>query len=672
MNPPSLIRIVSLSIAPLRRLSLLSILALGVACGGDPAAPDVPASVTVAANGSTTIASGSAVQFTVTYRDTKGRAVNNPSVSWSSSDVAVATVAPTGLVIGARAGTATISAVVNGTTGSSAVTVTAGAAAKLAVVTQPAGAAQRVPLTTQPVVEIRDAADNVVTSSSASVLVTATVGGVTGSTTATAQNGVVRFTDLALQGTAGTRQLQFSSGSLTPANSAAIDLAAGPAATVAFVGTAPRLRSGLAAGNAVAVQLLDQDGNEVALAGRRVVAAVSGGFGTIAATGTTATTNSLGRALFSDFTLSGTAGVRTLTFTADSMPAPAAALVTVTGGTPTRLVFDRDVPATIEVGNVMSPPPVLRLVDAFSNLVEQAGVTVSASSSGATLTGAQAVTDALGRATFSVLRFASGLGARTVAFNADAMAAAASRVVTVAPADESVQPASILTARAESDTGARNIELATTTSNLLPYLLARDAQGQAMSTAGVRWFSRDPSQVTVAADGRITGVSAGRTFVVAQASRTLGVADSVLVYVPKSGTGPIVRATLPSYRVRTDTFSITIEIVPRDGRTVSAADMEIAWPGNRAGVFSPFNVTAYNVPRNDVVTQQVDGAQSLRLTWASATPVAGPVTLIRLRCQVNQRGQWNQVLITLNQLLQGDLTDLTSSTSVFNPLVVIP
>jgi hypothetical protein len=193
-----------------------------------------------------------------------------------------------------------------------------------------------------------------------------------------------------------------------------------------------------------------------------------------------------------------------------------------------------------------------------------------------------------------------------------------------------------------------------------------------MVTTGVRWFSRDPSRATVALDGRITGDQPGRTFVVAQASRNAAVADSVLVFVPKSGTGPIVRATLPSYRIRTDTFSITIEIQPRDGRTLSGADLEIAWPGSRAGVFSPFNVTSFATANSNVQTQQVDVQQSLRVIWTSPTPQSGRIPLIRLFCRVNQRGQGNQVVITLNQLLQGDLTDITAATSVFNPVVIIP
>jgi hypothetical protein len=654
------------------RAIAIAFVALATACGGDPAAPDVPAVVTVTASGSTTIASASSVQLTAAYRDQKGRAVSNPVVAWSSSDASVASVTTTGLVVGARAGTAIISALVSGTTGTTTVTVTPGAAAKLVVTRQPAGAAQRTPLTTQPVVEVRDAADNVVTSSATSVGVTATVGSVTGTTTINAQQGVARFTDLVLQGTAGARTLQFSSGQLIIATSNPVELPPGPATAITIASPSPRLRSGIAAGNTVVAQLVDQDGNPAPLSGRRVTAVVSGGSGAVTVSGTTATTNAQGRAVFSALTVTGTTGTRTLTVTADSIATPIATPFTLVGGTPTRMVIDRDVPAAIEIGTAMSPPPVLRLLDALGNLSEEPGVTVRATSEGATLTIPSITTDAVGRATFNSLAFTSGAGTRTIQFSADGIAAVSSRPIAVAPVDESVQPVSILIARSESDTASRSIELTSMTSSFRPFLLTRDLQGQSVSSSAIRWFSRDPSQVTVTADGLITGITAGRTFVVAQASRTSGVADSVLVFVPKSGTGPIVRATLPSYRVRADTFTITIEIMPRDGRSLSGADLEIAWPGNRAGVFSPFNVTAFSLPRSDVVTQQVDGAQSLRVTWASATPVTGAVTLIRLRCQVNRRGEWNQVLITLNQLLQGDLTDITAQTSVFNPIVVIP
>jgi hypothetical protein len=83
-------------------------------------------------------------------------------------------------------------------------------------------------------------------------------------------------------------------------------------------------------------------------------------------------------------------------------------------------------------------------------------------------------------------------------------------------------------------------------------------------------------------------------------------------------------------------------------------------------------VTGFTLLRPGMFTQQVDLAQSLRVTWASTTPVTGPVQLIRLQARVNQRSQGNQLVITLNQLLRGDLTDVTAATSIFNPSVIIP
>ena len=179
-------------------------------------------------------------------------------------------------------------------------------------------------------------------------------------------------------------------------------------------------------------------------------------------------------------------------------------------------------------------------------------------------------------------------------------------------------------------------------------------------------------RAAMAADGRITGAREGRTFVVAEASRNTAVADSLLVFVPKTGTGPIIRTTLPSYRITTDTFSIVVQIESRDGQPLSAADLEIAWPGVAAFPYSPFTVTAFSKLRTGVEASQVDAQETLRVTWTSATPVNGPVQLIRLSCRVYTRRAGNQLVIRLNQLLQGDLTDVTASTSVFNPIVIIP
>ena len=648
----------------------------GAACGGDPAAPDVPPVVQVTASGSTTLLSGSAVSLSATYRDNKGKLVPTAVFTWSSSDVAVATVAPTGQVVGAKAGTATITATSSGTSGAVSVTVNPGAASKVVITTQPAGAVAGVRLTTQPVVEIRDAADNLVTTSSASVVAAVNGSGtLTGTLTAVVTGGVARFTDLALGGTVGGRTLVFASPGLTAATSNVVDLVAGPPVALAYVGTPVRLRSGLpasAAGNSIALQLRDSEGNNAAVAGRVVTATVGTGLGDAVTSGLTAITNAQGRASFDALTVTALAGTRTLTFRTDQIATTPSVSASIVGGAPTRMAIERDVPATVELFAPMVPAPIVRLLDALGNASPDAGVQVRATRVGSALQGATVLTDDQGRASFTALAVASGTGSSPVLFAADNFPTVTSRAMAVLPTDGSPQPSFITTAVSDADTARRTLELATTTSSFLPFFQARNAQQQPMANVGIRWEVRDPSRASVTTDGRITGLLPGRTFVVAQGSRTPSVADSLQVFIPRSGTGPIVRTTLTTYRMPADTFSMVVELVSRDGQPFAAADLEFSWPGTSTSFFAPFDVTTWQALRSGVVIQRSDNKDILRVTWASATPVAGPVQLFRFSARVLRRNQGNQVVITLNQLLRGDLTDVTGAASVYNPFIIIP
>src|SRR5437667_1434 len=66
---------------------------------------------------------GQSVQLTATLKDAAGNVLSGRSVIWISSAWGVATVSATGLVTGAAAGAATITATSEGQTGSAAVTV---------------------------------------------------------------------------------------------------------------------------------------------------------------------------------------------------------------------------------------------------------------------------------------------------------------------------------------------------------------------------------------------------------------------------------------------------------------------------------------------------------------------------------------------------------------------
>ncbi len=80
------------------------------------------ASVTVSP-ASATVTVGATLQLTATPKDANGNALAGRTVTWASSNAAVANVSASGLVTGVAAGTATITATSEGQTGSAALTV---------------------------------------------------------------------------------------------------------------------------------------------------------------------------------------------------------------------------------------------------------------------------------------------------------------------------------------------------------------------------------------------------------------------------------------------------------------------------------------------------------------------------------------------------------------------
>src|SRR5207253_166333 len=70
------------------------------------------------------VQAGQTVQLTATPRDAVGNPLSGRTVTWSTSNTAVATVNSSGLVSGVTPGTATITAASEGKSGTSSVTVT--------------------------------------------------------------------------------------------------------------------------------------------------------------------------------------------------------------------------------------------------------------------------------------------------------------------------------------------------------------------------------------------------------------------------------------------------------------------------------------------------------------------------------------------------------------------
>jgi hypothetical protein len=291
------------------------------------------------------------------------------------------------------------------------VTLTPGPASKLILTTSAGGAASGSAFTTQPVVEVRDAQDNVATGYVGSVTLGISGGtgnppGVVGANPVTVVSGKADFGVANTTGVTGgngqTYTLTYSSGALTTATQG-ITVTTGVGTQLQFV-TQPSasVQNGIQFPQQPSLRLRDSYGNLVLQSGVIVTAAIASGGGTLSTT-LTATTDGSGIATFSDLTITGTIGVRTLQFTSN-IPGAVTLVsnpITVTPGTPTQLVLHTTV-ATAPSGGAFTPQPVVWVEDGSGNLVTSDGSSVTMGVSGAAVTvGTVTVSASGGVATFT-------------------------------------------------------------------------------------------------------------------------------------------------------------------------------------------------------------------------------------------------------------------------------
>jgi hypothetical protein len=284
--------------------------------------PDVkPATITIspAPAGGLTIASGASINLSFSVVNAAGDPVPGQTVSWVASDPTVVSVSASGVLTGGHVGQANVAARVGDITSPAvSVTVTPGAAARVAIRTQPAGGTSGAPFVTQPVVEIQDAAGNLVTTSTAVVTAIIVTGGgtITGSTAA-AVGGVATFASLTVTGTIGDRTLGFSAPGTATATSAGFSLAPGTPARLVVRTQPAGAMSGAPLQTQPVIEIRDGAGNLVVASSLAVSAGIGNGDGTLA---NGAATASAGLATFSGLTISGLPGERTLTFSAPGLP----------------------------------------------------------------------------------------------------------------------------------------------------------------------------------------------------------------------------------------------------------------------------------------------------------------------------------------------------------------
>jgi hypothetical protein len=212
----------------MRRTKLLMVAAavFGAACGGgggDSTGPtpadNTPAGIRLSPSSAISLVSGVTTNITATVTAKDGRVVS-ANVVWTADDASIVSVA-LGSITGVKAGTTNVTARAGTVSASIQVTVTPGAASQLGLRTQPLGGTIGGPLATQPVVEVRDAAGNLVSTASATVTAALASGGgsLSGTVAVATAGGVATFTDLAIAGVAGARTMTFTAPSLVGATS---------------------------------------------------------------------------------------------------------------------------------------------------------------------------------------------------------------------------------------------------------------------------------------------------------------------------------------------------------------------------------------------------------------------------------------------------------------------
>ena len=639
--------------------SLLWVAACGGG-GGDPVTPDVAPTVTVSASGgSAAVAAGATLPLSARVTDKRGQPVAAPSVVWSTSAPAVATVSPDGVVTAITLGSVTITAASLGATGTIALTVTAGPPAKLFVRTQPGDVASGTSFAAAPVVEVRDALDNLVTATSVPVSVSfaSGVGTIGGVTTVSSVQGLATFSQLVISGLAGPRSLAFSAAGLTAVNSAVFAVRAGPAASLAF----RRSPAGGGLNSPFTTQpvldVLDNAGNLATNATLTVTASISAGGGTLTG-GSAPATN--GVVTFTDLAIAGAGGARTLAFSVPGLPS-LPVTVNPCDATRTPLITLSAASRTL-AGFALRTPVVdtITITDANGSCTA-----VSNLATNVTYTGAS------GWLTATLLTNPARLALRANPATLNTSTYLASVVLTSSNAPTVTLPvtfnvAASITLRYGLPTEKVNELDVNGTLQITPVVLSSEG---AVITAPVTYLSRSPSIATVAADGRITARLGGQAWIIAQTAVNGGALDSVFVNVTRT-TGPVLRADITRFDyTRLMPFSVTLSLDTR-GATVGAAQLVFTWPTELGTpALLRLNTTVPGTVGAPVIVTD-NSAGITRISIASATGMTGVITLGRFDFIPTLAGS-SQFVLRQVELLDLNQQSLLGNASALQYPVVI-
>lgn len=601
---------------------------IAVACGGGDTLvlpnDGLPTTITVVKGDAQTGTVGSALGDSLIVRvtDSKGRPVEDQTVEFSVT-LGGGTIAPVSATtssdgragarwsLGNGAGTQRAQAKVTGTGAPAnliaAFTANAGAsgAASLALVSGDAQTATAGSvLADSLVVRVTDASANPVAGVSVNWTVT---GGGTASAASVATGADGRAAVKRTLGTtAGAQSTIATAGALT---GSPVTFSA-----TATVGSAGQLKiqtqpsstaqSGAAFAQQPAVQLLDANNNPVAQPGVAIAVTLGSGpaGGTLIGTNLAAT-NANGLATFGDLGLSGPSGTYTLNFSGASQPFTGATSegISIGAGGPTKLGFAQAPGTTAANGVPLNPQPRIQLLDAASNPVAQAGITVAVQAIGVSggpvsLNGTtSATTDAAGIATFTTLSVTGPAGSQfTLAFAANALAGIGSGTIALSSGVVSAANSTVQVSGSPI-TASSGSSAATVT------ITARDAAGNpvagatvVVSVTGTNVVSAPPStdangQSTV----MVSSTQAGSKTVSATIAGVAVTQQASLVVAPAapSATQSTVAAAPATIAAVSGTSTVTVTARDQFGNAVTNATVAVLANGASTGVTQPVGTT---------------------------------------------------------------------------------
>ena len=248
---------------------------------------------------------------------------------------------------------------------SASFTLSVGAANKLAFMAQPSGALDGATFSPDVQVKVEDVGGNLVSSSSASISLAISThpgsGAVLscGANPVSAISGVADFSGCSITGATGNYVLSASSGGLTVGTSNAITLTPAAASQLAFSTPPGGGVDGLTLSASPVVQVQDLGGNVIASSVVVTLAInsapVGGGVLTCA---NNAVTSVAGVATFSNCVITGVIGAYTLVATAPGLSSVTSAVITLTIGAASQLVFQTEPAGTTDAKNFTTQPRV--------------------------------------------------------------------------------------------------------------------------------------------------------------------------------------------------------------------------------------------------------------------------------------------------------------------------